>query len=168
MSAGKQRGFTYVAVLIMVATMGAVGAAFGELTSHAVQRDKEQDLLYAGNQYREAIASYYRRTPGAFKRYPNKLEDLLEDRRFPVAVRHLRRLYPDPITGKDEWGLVQAPDGGIMGVYSLSEEVPIKTGGFDYRDHLLAGAGKYSEWRFTYSGDSPVGLRAPSPQGTPG
>lgn len=162
MSAGRQRGFTYVAALIMVATMGAVAAAFGELTSHAAQREKEKDLLFVGNQYREAITAYYRRTPGAFKRYPHTLEELLEDRRYPVPVRHLRRLYADPITGAAEWGLLRAPDGGILGVHSLSQEKPIKSGGFAYRDHLLEGASTYAEWRFVHHGDSPVGLRPPS------
>lgn len=158
MSAGRQRGFTYVAVLIMVATMGAVAAAFGELTSHAARREKEKDLLFVGNQYRDAIAAYYRRTPGAFKRYPQTLEDLLEDRRYPVPVRHLRRLYPDPITGAAEWGLLRAPDGGILGVHSLSEGQPVKSGGFTYRDHLFEGATTYAGWRFAHYGDNPVGL----------
>lgn len=168
MSAGKrkakQHGFTYVAVLIFVATLGAIGVAYGELASHASQREKEKLLLFVGGEYRDAIASYYEKTPGAFKRYPHALEDLLEDRRFPVAVRHLRRLYRDPMTGAEEWGLVKAPDGGIMGVHSLSERTPIKSGGFAYRDRLLADAAKYSQWRFAYLGDSPSGLRpAPSP-----
>jgi len=77
-----------------VATLGAVGAAFGELTSHAVQREKERDLLFVGNEYRKAIAGYYRGTPGAIKRYPQSLEDLLEDRRYPTPVRHSRRAQP--------------------------------------------------------------------------
>lgn len=152
MRAGRQAGFTYVAVLIVVATMGALSAVFGELTSHANQRDKEQELLFVGNQYREAIASYYRRTPGAVKRYPPSLEAMLEDGRYPNTIRHLRRLYRDPITGTTAWGIVQAPDGGVMGVYSLSEDAPIKSGGFAYRDLALEGATKYSEWRFVHTG----------------
>lgn len=152
MNGGRQSGFTYVAVLILVATLGAVSAAFGELTSHAAQRDREQDLLFVGNEYRRAITSYYQHTPGAINRYPVSLEDLLEDRRYPVPVRHLRRLYRDPVTGGSEWGLVQAPEGGIMGVYSLSSEEPIKSGGFAYRDRALEGAAKYSDWRFVHGG----------------
>ena len=141
-----------------MATLGAVGAAFGELTSHAVQREKERDLLFVGNEYRKAIASYYRGTPGALKRYPQSLEDLLEDRRYPTPVRHLRRLYRDPMTGGAEWGQLKAPEGGIRGVHSLSPEQPIKSGGFAYRDRGLEGATTYAEWHFAYDGDSPVGL----------
>jgi len=163
----RQRGFTYVAVLILVATLGAVSAAFGELTSHAVQREKEQDLLFVGNEYRKAIASYYRGTPCAIKRYPQSLEDLLADRRYPTPVRHLRRLYPDPMTGKDEWGLLAAPEGGIRGIHSLSQETPVKSGGFAYRDRALEGAGAYAQWHFAYDGHSPVGLVPARPQETP-
>jgi type II secretory pathway pseudopilin PulG len=167
MSGGSERGFTYVAVLILVATLGAVGAAFGELTSHGAQREREQDLLFVGNEYRQAIARYHRATPGAFNRYPHKLEDLLEDRRFPTPVRHLRRLYRDPMTGEAEWGLLKAPEGGIRGVHSLSTETPIKSGNFAWRDHALEGAAKYSDWHFAYDGPSPVGLPHVRAQETP-
>lgn len=168
MSASRQKGFTYIGVLILVATLGAVGAAYGELTSHARQRDKEKQLLFVGGEYRDAIESYYEKTPGAFKRYPHKLEDLLLDRRFPVAVRHLRRLYPDPMTGSEEWGVVKAPEGGIMGVYSLSGETPVKSGNFTYAERAFEGAASYADWRFVYQGRSPTGLSAPAPQGTGG
>lgn len=163
MSAGKrdQKGFTYLALLIAVAVGGAVLAAVGELTSHAQQRDKEAELLFVGQQYREAIRAYYERSPGGAKRYPKKLEELLADNRYPTAQRYLRRPYPDPMTGKAEWGQVEAPDGGIMGVYSLSEAPPIKTGGFSKRDESFTDAARYAEWKFFYSPTtvtSPTGL----------
>jgi type II secretory pathway pseudopilin PulG len=152
MSAGrrKQQGFTYLALMIVVAVGGAVLASIGELTSHAMQRDKEAELLFVGQQYREAIAAYYERSPGGAKRYPGKLEDMLQDTRYPTAQRYLRRPYPDPITGKADWGLVQAPDGGIMGVYSLSEEPPIKSGAFFKRDESFSDARRYADWKFFY------------------
>jgi|SRR5688572_6150538 len=168
MRGGRQRGFTFVGVLILVATLGAVSAAFGELASHVAQREREQELLFVGNEYRRAITSYYQRTPGAVKRYPRTFEDLLEDRRYPVPVRHLRRLYRDPMSASTEWGVLRAPDGGIMGVHSLSQETPIKTGGFAYRDLALQDAAAYTEWHFAYYADSPVGLRRPRPQETGG
>lgn len=158
MSASRQKGFTYIGVLILVATLGAVGAAYGELASHARQRDKEKQLLFVGGEYRDALESYYEKTPGAFKRYPHKLEDLLLDRRFPVAVRHLRRLYPDPMTGSEEWGVVKAPDGGIMGVYSLAEGTPLKQAEFANDDRTFHQATTYAEWRFFHEPE----LAAPS------
>lgn len=153
----KQAGFTYLALLIVIAVSGLVLASIGELASHAQQREKEVELLFTGDQYRDAIRAFYERSPGGAKRYPQKLEDLLQDSRMPSVQRYLRRLYPDPVTGKADWGLVEAPQGGIMGVYSKSEDEPVKTGAFSKRDEVFAGAGKYSDWKFTYS---PAGLAA--------
>ena len=151
-----QRGFTYLGLLIIIAVMGAGLAAFGELFSHAAQREKERELIFIGNQFRGAIASYYNKSPGA-KVYPKKLEDLLEDKRFPMPQHHLRRVYGDPMTGKAEWGMVEAPGGGFMGVYSLSEETPIKSGNFTVADQAFEGAEHYTKWIFAYS---PPGLSA--------
>jgi type II secretory pathway pseudopilin PulG len=163
MSAGRNRqeGFTYLALLIAVAVGGAVLASVGELTSHAQQREKEAELLFVGQQYRQAIGAYYERSPGGAKRYPKKLAELLEDNRYPTVQRYLRRPYPDPVTGKAEWGLVEAPQGGIMGVYSLSEAPPIKAGGFSKRDESFNDATRYADWKFFYTTTavpSPTGL----------
>ena len=155
----KQRGFTYLLLLAVIAVSGAALAAMGQLASHARQREKEAELLFVGDQYRDAIHSYYERSPGGAKRYPQKLEDMLQDVRVPTVQRYLRRLYRDPITGKADWGLVQAPQGGIMGVYSLSEDAPVKTGAFPRADAAFEDPAvtKYSDWKFTYS---PSGLPA--------
>src|SRR5688572_24513073 len=64
-----QRGFTYLGLMLVVAVMGGGMAAFGELYSHAAQREKERELLFVGNQFRQAIASYYNKSPGT-KAYP--------------------------------------------------------------------------------------------------
>jgi type II secretory pathway pseudopilin PulG len=162
MTAGRrQRGFTYIALLLIVAVSGALLAAAGGFASHERQREKETDLIFAGDQYRDAIRSYYERSPGGAKTYPQKLEDLLQDARVPATLRHLRRLYLDPVTGSPGWGLVEAPQGGIMGVYSLSEDAPVKTGGFSKADETFADSPKYSGWKFTYV---PAGTPAQGPQ----
>lgn len=152
MSAGRQRGFTYVAVLILVATLGTVGAAYGELASHAAQREKESELLFVGDQYRRAIASYYRKE----QRYPASIAELLQDKRYPMPVRHLRKAYLDPVTG-GPFLAVPAPAGGIMGVASTSQEKPIKSGNFLERDAAFAKAKTYAEWRFLHVPPSPIG-----------
>jgi type II secretory pathway pseudopilin PulG len=161
MRACRQSGFTLVALLITVAIMGAGFAALGELASHAAQREREQQLLFVGQQYRQAIGAYYQRTPGMVKHYPKTLEDLLADNRYPGTQRYLRRLYPDPMTGSIDWGLMEAPGGGIMGVYSKAGATPLKTGGFSFRDANLAYAASYTDWKFYYDPfDSPNGLRS--------
>ena len=156
MSAGRQiqRGFTYIGFLLFVALAGAGLAAYGEFASHAAQREKEAELLFRGEQIRDAIASYYRKE----QRYPKALTELLEDKRFPMPVRHLRRLYRDPMSGEADWGLVEAPGGaGVMGVYSRSEAEPIKSGNFSSRNQEFGKARVYAEWKFVHS---PPGLAA--------
>ena len=141
-------GFTYIALLFAIAIMGAVLAASGMVWHQGRQREKEQELLFVGGQFRQAIGLYYEHTPGAVKRYPQRLEDLLADPRQIGVQRYLRKIYRDPMTAEIAWGLVHAPEGGIMGVYSLSQEEPIKTGGFNRADSAFEGVGKYVDWRF--------------------
>ena len=140
--AAKQRGFTYLAMLFFVAITGAGLAASGMLWSDSARRDNERELLWVGSQYRDAITKYKVQAG----RYPAKLEDLLQDGQ---NRRYLRKLYRDPMTNKADWGLVEAPDkAGIMGVYSLAQGEPFKTGNFDERNREFEGTKRYQEWRF--------------------
>ena len=160
----RPRGFTYVALLIAVATIGAGAAAFGELWSQSERREKERELLFIGNQFREAVRRYYDASPGVVKSYPQHLDDLLADRRFPIPRRHLRRMFRDPTTGKAEWAPIESPQGGIMGVRSLSQAEPLKTGGFEGADASLVGAARYSEWRFIYIASLPGSPNGSAPR----
>ena len=104
------------------------------------------------SRYRAAIESYYKKE----QRYPKALADLVEDKRYPMPVRHLRRLYDDPMTGTAQWGVVEAPGGGgVMGVYSKAEAAPIKTGNFPLAYQAFEEAAAYSDWKFIHS---PPGL----------
>jgi type II secretory pathway pseudopilin PulG len=141
MPSGRQQGFTYLIALLSVAAVSASAAAVFTLWSQARQRDKEAELRWIGKQYQEAIGLYYQRSPGSVKRYPEKLDDLLRDGRLLGTHRYLRKLYQDPMTGKPDWGLVASPTGGIMGVYSSSNAMPV--------GQIEAGHG-YSDWRFVY------------------
>ena len=152
------RGFTYLTVLFIVAILSGGLGLLGEVWHTAAVREKEAELLFIGNQYRRAIERYYQSGPG---QYPRTLEDLLKDARKPVVERYLRRIYPDPMTGNDEWGLVKAPDGGIMGVHSQSESRPLKSANFRDRDAAFEAAAKYSDWTFLAT---PAAATAPRPR----
>lgn len=147
----RQQGFTYLGLLFVIALMGVALALTGVVWHAAQKREKERQLLFVGNQYRKAIEAYYNRSPGSVKQYPKELSELLKDPRHPVPQRYLRRIYPDPVTGKAEWGLVKTRDGRIMGVFSLSEGEPVKQGNFREADKGLEGKMHYAEWRFTYN-----------------
>jgi len=146
---GAQRGFTYLALLFVVAILGVGLAATGVVWHTAAQREKEIELLFVGAQFRRALASYYLFSPGA-KRFPVELADLVKDPRLPGIKRHLRRLYPDPMTGKAEWGIVRNAEGGIIAVHSLSEQGPIRTYFPDDLHKSFNGKKRYADWVFAY------------------
>jgi type II secretory pathway pseudopilin PulG len=156
-TARSEAGFTYIGILLAMALFGVALGATGDVWRTAAQREREQELLFVGSQFRNAFMSYYAATPAGQRRYPRVLEDLVEDSRFPVPRRHLRRVYADPMTGKPEWGLVDAPGGGIAGVHSRSEAKPLKTGNFAAQDVKFEGAEHYSDWKFVFE------QRAPAP-----
>jgi hypothetical protein len=131
----------------LVAVSGFALAGAAQVWMTLSKREKERELVFALGQFRQAIESYARASPGA-QVLPEKLEDLLEDPRQPSVRRHLRRIYLDPMTGKAEWGLVMR-QGRIAGVHSLSHDTPIG------RTYQLAGidfdaAMKYSDWAVAY------------------
>lgn len=144
-----ERGFTYLAILIGLALLGVALAAIGTLWSTTAQRDRETELLFVGEAYRTAIASYYRHGPGA--QLPLELSDLIEDRRTAVPMRHLRRLYADPMTGRADWTLVRTAEGAIVGVRSASQRAPLKRANFPAYESDFADSECYCDWQFVYN-----------------
>lgn len=168
-------GFTYVSLIILVAIIGLVAAATLKLGATVQRSRAEQELLWIGAAFSDALQSYADATPAGQLPQPATLKDLLRDPRFPTPRRHLRKLYVDPITGSDQWGIVYLNDkSGVLAVYSLSNARPVKVGNFPQRFQGLAGKQKLSEWRFGASGPAsamgPGGAPAPQPgvPGTPG
>jgi len=142
----RQSGFMLLWLLVFIALLGVGMAAAGTLWHTASQRDKERELLFVGDQYRRALQGYARMTPPQGQPQPESLEDLLHDPRFPHTVRHLRRLYPDPISGQPEWGLLRNEQGGIVGLHSLSDKTPYKTTGFPVDFSEFEGKTEYRQW----------------------
>ena len=151
MSSGRrQGGFTYLAALLLIVMVGAGLGSIGELWSQTQKRQKELELIWIGNQFRQAIGLYYERSPGTVKRYPEKLDDLLEDKRYIAVQRYIRRIYSDPMTGSPDWRLVPAPGGGFMGVSSLSNARALKRSPVAKPANVSSGSESYSAWVFTY------------------
>jgi type II secretory pathway pseudopilin PulG len=145
------RGFTYIGLLIAIALAGAALGAMGSLWSTDSRRERETELLFAGDQFRVAIGAYYAQAPaGQPHRFPAKLDDLLNDKRWPTTRRHLRKIFVDPMTGTREWMLVRAADQTVIGVHSASEDVPIKRANFadDYAGFETAKS--YRDWQFVW------------------
>jgi type II secretory pathway pseudopilin PulG len=141
-----------IGLLIVLALGGISLMAAVDIWQMQRQREREEQLIFVGDQYRQAIRKYYYSVPnGSPQVLPMSLEELLDDDRYPIRVRHLRRLYPDPITGNSQWGEIRAGD-RIAGVYSLSESQPIKQAGFSPANENFIDSSSYQDWVFTFNG----------------
>lgn len=151
---GSSAGFTYIAALVIVVILGIMSARAAQVWKTTMQREKETELIFRGSQIKDAMRLYYGMkgnviTPAPGRPNLSRLEDLLQDTGSAGKKRYLRKLYKDPITGKD-FALVKNSNQLVVGVASTSEEEPIKKGNFpldlDPRD--LNGKKAYNEWQF--------------------
>jgi len=170
------------ALLVGMSVMAVMFAVALPVWQTAMQREREAELVFRGEQYVQAIRLFQRRYAGTFP--PNV--DVLVQQRF------LRRRYLDPITksdfqllyagpgtgglgarigGRGPSGpgpgakLVNAPlergvqatafagRGGVVGVVSTSTQTSLR---------LYYGRGRYNEWTFVATGVTP---RAGAPGG---
>ena len=145
------QGFTYVALLIFLAVLSLGFLSTWEVWTTAIKRDNERELLFVGDQIRNAINMYYLHSPGPGIRYPSSLDDLVKDPRYPATRRYLRKVYLDPVTKSSNWELVKGPNGEIFGVHSSSDDEPAKKTNFSLADHEFEGKTKYSDWVFMIS-----------------
>jgi type II secretory pathway pseudopilin PulG len=85
-------------ILVMAVTILNIMVAVAlPLMSTAIQRQKEEELIFRGFQYAEAIRDFNKK----FQRYPVKLTELLE-----AKPRCIRQLWKDPMTKDGKWGLI--------------------------------------------------------------
>lgn len=135
-----QRGYSYLAVLFLVALTAAGLAALGQAWSTAAQRERERELVFRGGEIARAIAAYAKATPGLPQQYPKRLEDLLTDTRAGRTQHHLRRIYEDPFSGRPDWELL--PEAGqpeaFGAVRSRSERPLLREFGVDGRPVKVA------------------------------
>jgi type II secretory pathway pseudopilin PulG len=86
-----------VMLIVALTVLNIMVAAMLPLMSTEIQREKEEELVFRGFQYAEAIRIFHIR----FQRYPNKLEELIE-----IKPRCIRQLWKDPMTKDGKWGLI--------------------------------------------------------------
>ena len=93
----SEGGYTLVVLAVFVTVLSILVAAALPMWSHAIQREKEEELISRGLQYAEAIRIFQIR----FQRPPVRLEELLE-----TKPRCIRRLWKDPMTEDGKWGII--------------------------------------------------------------
>ena len=146
-------GSIYIGMMVALAIVGILLMEVGGTWSVLQRREREEQLLFAGDQIRRGLQKYAASGPAAGM-YPKTLDMLLRDERHPAVLRHLRSLYVDPMSGKPDWGIVPGLGGSIMGVYSKSVATPMRQANFP-RDYLaFAGKASYREWIFRADGQA--------------
>jgi type II secretory pathway pseudopilin PulG len=140
-------GFTLPLALVVLLALAIVAGRIELASSYRAKRDNEEELIFRGLAYMQAIQDYYLADPIVQRRsYPKKLEELVSDPRFGNR-RHIRQLYKDPMTGL-EFMPILAPDGTIIGVASRGTGTPFKTSGFPPDLPGFGRAEAYTGWEF--------------------
>ena len=175
----RQDGFTLAAVVVIMAVMAILLTVAVETVSFQQRREKEEELIFRGNQVVEAIRLFRARNG----RFPLNLVELVT-----AKPRVLRKTWVDPMTGLPDWepvflgeegvavtgpGLAATPtpapargpgpphaakSGAIIGVHSRSCEEAIK---------LYDGRSRHCEWKFYFDPNKKVGPQPPGPAPTP-
>lgn len=141
---------TLFTVLFAVVVIGLLLGLAGRTWTEVMQREREDELLFRGDQYRNAIQAYYEKGPGGVGILPTELKQLIEDKRQTNTVRHIRKLWPEPFSG-GEWELIIEEPNRIRGVRSSSPLTPFRQDGFDEAHETFKGATAYNQWEFIYT-----------------
>ncbi|MBZ5513464.1 MAG: type II secretion system GspH family protein [Acidobacteriia bacterium] len=88
-----------LAVVLLISLTAALPSVYTE-----GQREKEEELIFRGNQYARAIALFRRQ----FQRYPTSVKELLQTN----SMRFLRHEYPDPMSKDRKWRFIHADANG--------------------------------------------------------
>jgi type II secretory pathway pseudopilin PulG len=89
----RERGYVLLTLLLTASLLVIAAAVVAPMITLQIKRDKEEELIHRGMEYRRAIRAYAKHTGN----FPLTLDQL----EHATGNRYLRRRYKDPITGKD-------------------------------------------------------------------
>lgn len=92
-----ESGYNLLILMMLVLFVNLLLGAAMQKWSDRIQREKEEELIFRGLQYAEAIRVFQAR----FGRPPVKLEELVE-----MEPRSIRQLFPNPMADDGAWGLL--------------------------------------------------------------
>jgi len=97
----QNSGIIFITVLVAVVILSVFIAILTKSWIYQIKRVNEEQLIYIGEHYARAIRNFHLQ----HKRYPFKLKELIE-----TQPRYLRKLYKDPITNSETWGIIRLSD----------------------------------------------------------
>ncbi len=89
-----------IVTVLLIALTAALPSVYTE-----GQREREEELLFRGSQYKRAIGLYRRQ----FNRFPTSVKDLLETN----GLHFLRRPFRDPMSRSGKWRFIHANAAGV-------------------------------------------------------
>jgi len=98
----KTSGYVLIMLLFVVTAMGIGLLVAVPVWQTQIRREKEEELIFRGKQYAEAVRIFQIKKPGTF---PKTIEELVEE-------RCLRRPFKDPINPDGRWNIILLPEGG--------------------------------------------------------
>ena len=90
-----EAGYTLAGVLVLIGIMSVMMAMALPVWERIKQRENEEELIFRGKEYMEAIARYHTK----FHSFPPDVETLSK-------MKFIRKLYKDPMTENGEWKLL--------------------------------------------------------------
>lgn len=93
LSTRSERGYVLLTLLLVMALLIIAAGTAATDIAFSIRREREEELIHRGVQYRRAIRAFTKKTG----RFPVRIEELDNT----DGMRFLRKHYKDPITGKD-------------------------------------------------------------------
>ncbi|MBP1621077.1 MAG: type secretion system protein [Acidobacteria bacterium] len=169
----RQGGFTLAGLFVVMAVMAIFLTVAVQSASFQAQREKEEELIFRGQQAVEAIRLFRARNG----RFPLTLEELQK-----AKPRVLRKPWADPMTGVPDWVPIYLGEQGttLAGGQPAPTPTPARGGSrqpagargpiIGVRSRVCAdsikvyeGRTKYCEWKFFFDAQKPAQPGQPKP-----
>ena len=121
----KQGGYALLMVVFLVTLVLVASMSIGLRVLTEGRREKEQEMIWRGQQYTRGIKLYYRK----FGRFPTSLDNLTQP--SVGNIRFMRQAYKDPMNKEDgSWRLIYVgPAGNLIGSINPAVSNPQMPGG---------------------------------------
>jgi type II secretory pathway pseudopilin PulG len=97
---GKTGGYVLIMLLFVVTAMGIGLLVAAPVWQTQIRREKEEELIFRGKQYVEAVRVFQLKKPGTF---PRTIKEMVEE-------KCLRRPYRDPMNPDGDWNIILLPE----------------------------------------------------------